>query len=259
MKNRGMLGSILVVLVALGLNSNSQAGVVLVDSQGSETFISEGKLKEVASEEEQVMIFDVNRSLVTMVDDAQKAYAQGTVDQFCSELSGVFGAAMEGMSDEEKAMMQQFMAGGGRQQPTAPPRVEVTKEGGGGTVAGLNTIKYRVTVNGAPYEDIWLTDDSTIMKEFDSTEKLAGMITKMTGCVEQGMGMGPSSTPEGTPQYQELFRKGFPVKIISYEGGSPTEDTNIIRVEKRSLPDEEFLPPKGYRKLSLSELMQSQM
>jgi len=252
-------GFLLLFLMAPGLAANSQAGVVLIDSGGSQTFISNGKFKEISTEDDQPMILDLKNGLVTMLDNRQETYVKGTVDQFCSELLAMIGAAMQGMSAEGKAMMQQSMNMPGQQKTMSPPKVRVTRVGSGGKIAGLSTTEYLVTVNGEKYEQVWITDDKSIMKEVGSLNKLADMMTKMTSCLGQGMGLGASSLPESTSQYQELFKKGFPVKIISYEGGMAVVDSNVTKVEKRSISDQEFLPPRGFKKVSFSEMMGGSM
>ncbi len=252
-------GLLLLFLMAPGLAANSQAGVVLTESEGSQTFISNGKFKEISTEDDQPMILDLKNGLVTMLDNRKKVFAKGTVDQFCSELSAMVGAAMQGMSAEGKAMMQQSMNMPGQQKTMSPPKVRVTKVGSGGKIAGLSTTEYLVTVNGEKYEQVWITEDASIMKELGNMDELAAMMVKMTDCMGQGMGMGASSMPESTPQYQELFKKGYPVKIISYEGGMAVVDSNVTKVEKRSISDQEFLPPRGFKKVSFSEMMGGSM
>ncbi|NIO16559.1 MAG: DUF4412 domain-containing protein [Deltaproteobacteria bacterium] len=247
-----------VLALVLLLAATSGAGVMLVDRSGSRTLISGGKFKEVSEEDAQTMIFDVNSGVLTIVDRERQAYSSGTVDEFCSEASGAIGAAMEGMSEEERAMVRQFMEMAKQKKPQAPPDVRVTGTGSGGEIAGLPTTKYRVEVNGALFEEIWLTDDEAILKEFRSLSKLADMTSKMAGCTLGEAGLDVSSSPYATPQFRELFTKGYPLKMRSYGEGSVSDQEEVVEVRKEAIPDSEFDPPGGYRKISFGEMLQQE-
>lgn len=247
------------LLPMFALAVTSEAGLIMVDKDGSRTLISKGKLKNVSEEESQTMVFDADHEVLTVIDAEKQAFARGTVDEFCSEVSSIIGDAMKGMSEEEKAMMQQFMSMSKQKKKGPPPRVVVTKVGSGGKVAGLSTTKYAVKVDGDPFEEVWLTRDSMIMREFESLKKLADMTSKMAGCTVGEMGMDLSSSPYTSQQYRELFENGYPVKIVSQSEGSLADRDEVVEVKKESIPAAEFEPPRGYRKISFKELMHQGM
>jgi hypothetical protein len=250
----GIVLPALVLLIFLFAVS-SPAGVILVDRDGSKTLISKGKLKNVTEGESQTIIFDADSEVMTVIDGEKRAYARGTVEEFCGEVSSIMGDAMKGMSEEEKAMMLQFMNKGKQKKTGAPLQVEVAREGSGGKLAGLSTVKYSVKVDGKPFEEVWLTEDGTIMREFKSLSKLADMTSKMAGCTLGEVGMDFSGTPYASPQYRDLFKKGYPVKIVSLDEGSLADGDEVVEVRKESIPGSEFEPPGDYRELSFKELM----
>jgi hypothetical protein len=245
------------VLIIVGLAATSPAGVILVDGDGSRVYISGGKFKEVSEEDTQTYIIDVNDETLTVVDDEEKAYAKGTVDEFCSEVASAMDAALEGMSEEEKAMMKQMMNMAGQGKEKEPPKVTVSKSGNGEKVAGLSTTKYTVTVDGKLYEEVWITDDAAVMKEFKQMSKLSDMSFRMGGCMGGAIGVSLAGTPETSPQYRDMLKIGFPVRVVSYEEGVADEGEKVVEVKKESIPDLEFMPPKGYRKIPFKELIGS--
>jgi hypothetical protein len=54
-----------------------------------------------------------------------------------------------------------------------------------------------------------------------------------------------------SPEYRQLYSQGWPLRIVSLEGGTPRPIVEVVRIEKRDLPEAEFTPPAGYRKAPL--------
>lgn len=235
---------------------SSRGGVVLVDKDESMIYISGGKFKEVSAEDPQTIVFDVDGQVLMVIDSEQKAYARGSVEEFCGAVSAAMGVAMEGMTDEEKEMMKQFMSAAGNREPGVPPDVIVVSNGGGGKIAGLDTAKYTVKVDGEVFEEVWLTDDKRIMNEFKSFSGLASMTSKMAACTLNELGVGTSDSPYASPPYTTLLEKGYPVKVVSYEDGAPADEDEVVEVKQQHIPDTYFAPPGEYRKISFIEMMQ---
>jgi len=61
---------------------------------------------------------------------------------------------------------------------------------------------------------------------------------------------------ESSENYQKLMGKGFPLREKDKRSGWLRE---VVKLEKKAIPDSEFALPKGYKKVSFMELMQSQM
>jgi hypothetical protein len=131
--------------------------------------------------------------------------------------------------------------------------VDVRKEGKGETIAGLKTLKYKVMVDDALFEEVWLTTDASIMKAY---KPLIPMLQKFDSCLGE---MGMEYTPERSAEYQKLWETGFQLKSVRYASGSPETETDVVKMEKANIPDQRFEVPAGYQQRSFTEMMQSQM
>ena len=60
-------------------------------------------------------------------------------------------------------------------------------------------------------------------------------------------------------EYLKLMKKGLTLKSIQYEMGEEDEIVNTIKVEIKDIPDSEFQIPAGYKKISMTDYMGSQM
>jgi hypothetical protein len=244
-----LLGTLLILLCP----AFATAGVVLTDISGDKTYISDGRLK-YESKEGQTQIFLTQKEEIILIDNERQVYARGTVDDFCRLGKDLMESAMAGMSPQEREMMKQFMAGS-QSAPKAEPAVSVSRQGSGGKIAGLDTEKYRVNVDGEPYAELWLSKDRALMQELGGLQKLLALAAEMGACMEAGTGMSISVDPENTPEYQALYREGYPLKVVSLQGTAPEVDEEVAQVEEKSLSDEEFQAPAGYRSLSFSDFI----
>ena len=157
---------------------------------------------------------------------------------------------MKGVPAEQRKMMEQ-MRGKGSQG--SQPEVIVEKMGDGGTIAGFKTLKYKVLVDGELFEEVWLTNDSALMKEF---KPLIQLLQKFSSCTGD---IGIEAAPEKSPEYQKIMEMGFELKSVQYEYGTPDPETDVVELEKTDIPDKEFEIPPEYKQRSFSEVMESHM
>jgi hypothetical protein len=131
--------------------------------------------------------------------------------------------------------------------------VTVKGAGDGGIVAGLKTVKYGVEVDGELYEEIWLATDSDLLNEFKALKPL---LRKFSACAST---FGTEFAPENAPEYLQLMERGVEVKSIAYTDGSPEPVTDVVKLEKKDLPESEFSVPRDYRQVTFGEMLKSQM
>ena len=54
--------------------------------------------------------------------------------------------------------------------------------------------------------------------------------------------------------------KGYPLKIVELgESGEPESVTEVVRLEKRDIPEREFQVPEGYRRIDLHEFFRDEL
>jgi hypothetical protein len=239
---------LMAVAVVLWLVIPADAGFVMVDQNGETTLISKGRIKNAS--EGIVLIFNGPSDEMIFINDDQKTYSRGTTDEYCDSLNANFEQMMKGVPEEQRKMMEQMMAKG---KESSGQDVSIVKLGDGGTIAGYKTVKYKVLAGGELFKEIWLTLDSSLMKEY---KLLMPVLKKFNSCTSR---MEMESSPENTPEYQKLSEAGFELKSVRYESGNPEPETDVVQLEKKTIPESEFKVPSGYKQVSFAELVKAQM
>jgi hypothetical protein len=225
-----------------------EAGWVMQEKEGDQTLISKGRLK--SSADNISWILDGPGNKVYFIDGHEKTYATGTVEDYCGATAALVEQTMKNLPAEQRKSMEQMMK---KDNEEARHTVSVMGAGDGGSVAGLKTVKYKVEVDGELYEEIWLATDSDLLNEFKSLKPL---LRKFSTCAST---FGTEFTPENSSEYLQLMDRGVEVKSIAYSDGSPEPVTDVVKLEKKDLPEAEFSVPRGYRQITFEEMLKSQM
>jgi hypothetical protein len=268
--------SLLFVALALLAPAPAIAGVLFIDDRGAQMLLSNGRLKHVSpSGEEPIVAVDAGRARMWVSNPRTRAYWEGTIDEFCTSVRGLLagvtgggGGGMPALSPEMGKMMQERMAGlppeqqemikqmmqaamarqgqPGAAGAAATPRVTVEPTGETETIAGFSTRKFRVFADGKLHEEVWLTNDPAITREFDP-KRAPETIAKLSAC--RGA---QQSRVQDTDPYRQLFTQGWPLRSVAHDGGFSRP--NVVRAERKDFADAEFTPPTGFRKLPLMEV-----
>ena len=236
------------VALLLGLAVTVEAGWIMQEKEGDQTLISKGRLK--SSADNISWILDGPGNKVYFIDGHEKTYATGTVEDYCGATAALVEQTMKNLPAEQRKSMEQMMK---KDNAEARHTVSVMGAGDGGRVAGLKTVKYKVEVDGELYEEIWLATDSDLLNEFKSLKPL---LRKFSTCAST---FGTEFTPENAPEYLQLMERGVEVKSIAYTDGSPEPVTDVVKLEKKDLPEAEFSVPRDYRQVTFEEMLKSQM
>jgi hypothetical protein len=240
---RLMRGLILAVLVAAA--PAAHAGWVITDADGQETLVSNGMMRNGWDETSGMIVNGKDNKLI-MYDGKQKAYAEGTMEELCEVTSSFMEMMMKDVPAEQREMMKKMMGHG-----DGTPTVEVKSKGGGEKIAGFATERYEVLVDGTLYEEVWLTDDKKLMKDFEPLRDALGSFVKcMSGL--QAMGGTP---PEATDEYLGLMKKGLALRTKSHRQGPESTSHDTTAVVEKKISDDAFKAPDGYRKVAFQELM----
>ena len=171
-----------VVVMLVAMASTANAGWVLTDAEGEETLISQGKLR--SSSKGGSMILDATKDQAYFVDDKRKLIASGTVQEFCTGMTEMRAAMLENIPPEQRQMMEQMMA--------STPDVEIVNKGAGGKIAGFETTKYDVMVDGQLHEELWLSGDKALLKDCGAVMKMMG---EFLSCMSTMSAMGGDPSP----------------------------------------------------------------
>ena len=232
----------------LGVAVNVEAGWIMQEKEGDQTLISKGRLK--SSADNISWILDGPGNKVYFIDGHEKTYATGTVEDYCGATAALVEQTMKNLPAEQRKSLEQMMK---KDNEEARHTVNVIAAGDGGSVAGLKTVKYKVEVDGELYEEIWLATDSNLIDEF---KPLKPLLRKFSTCAST---FGTEFTPENAPEYLQLMERGVEVKSIAYTDGSPEPVTDVVKLEKKDLPESEFSVPRDYRQVTFGEMLKSQM
>ena len=232
----------------LGVVATVEAGWMMQEKEGDQTLISKGRLK--SSADNISWILDGPGNKVYFIDGHEKTYAIGTVEDYCGATTALVEQTMKNLPAEQRKLLEQMMK---KDNKEARRTVSVIAAGDGGNIAGLKTVKYKVEVDGELYEEIWLATDSDLLNEFKS---LKPMLRKFSTCAST---FGTEFTPENSSEYLQLMERGVEVKSIAYTDGGPEPVTDVVKLEKKDLPESEFLVPRDYRQVTFGEMLKSQM
>jgi hypothetical protein len=265
-----LLSSLALALLVVLAAPPADAGYVMFDQQGGQTLVSKGRVKHAGQAADQpTMVFDVARSRLWFANPRTRSYWEGTAEEYCTAVKGMMSSAMSEMEKQmkeqlaklppdqraqaEQMMKQALQQAQGVQpgaQPAKPPKVTVERTAEQATIAGQAARRYRVFADGQPSLDVWLGNDAGLTQEL-GLSRMPDNYGRMAACLD--------SRPTGqaifeSPEYRQLYSQGWPLRIVSQEGGTPRPLVEIVRIEKRDLPEAEFAPPAGYRKAPLQQV-----
>lgn len=219
--------------VAVLFQPTAQAGFIQTEQDGSTLYIQNGKLRgDTEDSGDMWSVIDMAKGTIMMVNPEEKTYFEGTIDEYCS--------GMRTMMDS----MSQFMGGMMPKPAAQKPKVEIVKAGPGGKIAGYDTTRYKVLVDGVLREELWLANDQTLLKELGNMQAMA----KFSQCAAM------ETDFEASPQYQEIMKAGWPLKTVSHVDGGTETDSEITRIEKTDIPASKFTAPKDYTKTPMATM-----
>ncbi|HXH12816.1 MAG TPA: DUF4412 domain-containing protein [Alphaproteobacteria bacterium] len=244
-------------------------------SEGTKTvqYISKQRLKTVG--EGNTFIMDFPKNLFIATDEENRVYWSGTVDEYVREVQTFqqaahelarqqLEAALKEMPPEQRKAMEdilQHMRGmpspSGATTAAQRPQVQIEPTADTGTMVGHKVNRVMVYADGKPYQEVWLAKDVALKGELD-LKRMRRLQAKLTQAVMAEL---PSrQAVEEDPAYEAMLERGYPLKIVELgEQGEPEAITEVVRLEKREIPDKEFQVPEGYRRIDLRELFKEEL
>jgi hypothetical protein len=244
-------------------------------AEGTRTlqYISKNRLKTVG--DGNTFIMDFAKNLFTAADQENHVYWSGTVETYVQEVKAFQQAAndlaraqmveaMKEMPPDQRKAMEDLLRqlpssnASSTSQPAAKrPAVKVEQTTETATIAGHKATKSMVYADGKPYQEVWLAKDLTMKVDLD-LKRLRGLQAKLTQAIMTDM-LSRQSVEED-PAYEQLLEQGYPIKIVELgEGGEPESVTEVVRLDKRDIPEREFQVPEGYRRIDLREFFREEL
>lgn len=244
-------------------------------AEGTRTtqYIAKNRLKTVG--DNNTFMMDFTKNLFIAADHENQVYWNGTVSEYVQEVRAFHQAAndlareqmeeaMKEMTPDRRKTMEdllQQMRGAGAPAPSQAtskrPVVKVVRTTETATLAGHTAAKMMVYADGKPYQEVWIAKGVTLKAELD-LKRLRGLQAQLTQAIMTDL---PRRPPvEEDPAYERLFEQGYPFKIVELgEGGEPESVTEVVRLEKRDVPEREFQVPEGYRRINLHEFFRDEL
>jgi hypothetical protein len=104
---------------------------------------------------------------------------------------------------------------------------------------------------------VWLAKGLTLKADLDLKRLRARQAQLMQAIMAD---IHSRQAVEEDPVYEQVLEQGYPIKIVELgEGGEPESVTEVIRIDKRDIPEREFQVPEGYRRIDLREFFRDEL
>ncbi|QTA89069.1 DUF4412 domain-containing protein [Desulfonema magnum] len=249
----------LLTVLFLGITSGAFAGWVFVEKSQGDThtsYLQDNRMKFVAGDH--LIIFDLDKNKICFADPKKKTYWMGSPEEFAAQtrksmenIDKMMEKQLAKLPPAQREKMKSTILQQMKKHADAPlPKVEVRATDQSGKIAGYEVRKYEILFNGQLRQDQWIAKDIMVDKEVDMKR-----FGKMMKTFHAGIGRSAEDIAMASPKVTELMSlKGWPLKKTDYDEEGYPETDEVIKVEKKSLPPSTFDIPKGYRKLSMSEI-----
>jgi hypothetical protein len=244
-------------------------------AEGTRTvqYIAKNRLRTMG--DDNTFMMDFTKNLFIAADDENRVYWSGTVNDYVQEVKAFQQAAndlareqmeeaMKEMPPDQRKTMEELLQQ--MRSATAPvpsqaaskrPEVKVVQTAETAMLAGHTAAKMMVYADGKPYQEVWIAKGLTLKADLD-LKRLRSLQGKLTQAIMTDL---PSrQSVEDDPAYERLLEQGYPMKIVELgEGGEPESVTEVVRIEKRDIPEREFQVPEGYRRIDLHEFFRDEL
>lgn len=223
----------------------------------STNYFSKDRFKAV--QDSSILIINYNTGRISVSDRTRKLYWSGTIDEYINGIRDYMAQAkrdmevsMKNMPPEQRRAVEEEMRKS--RGPTKVGRVSIEKTSDRQTIAGYRATKYNVYLDENSHQEIWISEDLDISKDMDmkNIQDFQNRISGAVGSVYSDQAAGV----ERSSEYQSLFEKGYPLKIVHVVGQS--RGTIVVTdVRETDLADREFEVPEGYRRTTLQEVIRT--
>jgi hypothetical protein len=239
--------TVIACIICLFLVSSGWSGLILSDTDGSKTLISEGRIKNISADpDEHRMIINLKNGDITIIDRINKSAFSGSIDEYC--------AAMQKMREMMTRGVKHMKRQGISDRPDSPhldqgPKqiMRVERVGSGGNIAGYATQKYEVHVNGELVEEVWSCPDKGLLREIGDMETLIRFQVCSSGIM-------CGNSVVSSPEYQSMLRFGWMLRSVEHANGSPEVMVDVRAIEAKPLANSAFEVPASYSRMSLGRL-----
>jgi hypothetical protein len=207
---------------------------------------------------EVVTIIDYDKDRFVMMNPVKQFFWSGTTGDYVREMSRAREAAMReriGSLTGKPAKQDQAAVADPTPREVDPaklPPVSITSSGVKEKIAGYDTEKYDVKVDGQLFEEIWIAP-LDLSADINYDRFIAQQLKNSAAM--QGKSADDYNALYRDPEYRRLTEKATVLKTVTHHLAGTFERT-ATSVEKRDVPAATFTVPESYRKVRLSDLLE---
>jgi hypothetical protein len=226
-------------------------------TQQSIQYISDNRVR--MQQPEITSITDFTQDRFTLINSTKRYFWSGSVDDYVREMTAQRTEALADRTgklpipqikkDEAKKAEAEHKKPS--PSPTVLPPVSLTSAGAGGKVAGYDTDKYEVRVDGDLFQEVWLAPSLKLGSDLDLARFIAQQ--QKTGAAMIGKSAKQYNAMYNDAEYRDLLTKGFVLKTTTHHMAGSFERV-ATSVKQTDVAASEFTPPDDYRKVRLADL-----
>jgi len=209
-------------------------------TEKEKTFYKPGKVKTMNLTTEKETIIRLDKELMWTIDHNDKSYTEVTFAQMQEGMQKMQSAMKEEMKDvspEDRKMMEKFMGKKlGKMFGSDEPSLEIAVKRTGETkkILGYECEQVFLNLNDEPMMEMWITDKYNLGNDFlEVYQKIGWMKGKLSEDAEK---------IQGIPLTNKI--------TIDMGMGKMESESQVTKLVKTSVSDNEFEVPKGYKKKS---------
>lgn len=265
-------GQTILFTAILTLSSQVNAGTeIIMDTTGagqapsqSKMLIQSGKLRmdtqETQDNDESQLIFDDSSKTMIMVDAKQRMYTlidKSSLNQIKSRMDAMkkqMEAQMANMPPEQREMMKKMMAGRmGVPNQAKKPVKKVVKTSKTGSAGGFDCHVYEVISDNKKVREFCVTGWSKIKNGAEIAKVMKSMNSFFVDFIESMSSMMPQDEESPFAEIDQL--NGFPLIFKEIKNGKVIETATLKSISDKSIADDQFKAPKGFRKQDMMQGM----
>ncbi len=240
--------------VAEWTNTAVQQNGDRMDPQPASMTISDGRVR--LEQPEMVTVIDYNAGRFTLMNRVKQSFWSGTVDEYVREVSTSRNKGLREKlgraAPDNKKLKEAKEYSPPKVDPAKLPPISIAKTDVTATIAGYDTIKYEVRVDGDLFQEMWVAPTLDVSGDLDFDRYLALQRKMSAGML--GKAGGRYNALYFDQEYRNLLAKAFVLKTVTHHlaGGFERVATSVRQAE---VPASQFAVPDAYRKVKLSDVM----
>jgi hypothetical protein len=211
-------------------------------------------------------IIDAETKKITGMDPKSKTYYESTLNEYKTTMIDFMKRIkdmqiemiMASTAQTREQAEASFKNAGGAASVSQPVKIE---KGATKDIAGYASDEYRILLNGAVVQEIWVSPlvDEMITKSIGAADKkdLDQLVREIEAEISQAMNMSGMDAEVDKAESQ-IMEKGYVMKQVDREMGMPGEAFSID-ITTKAIDSSKFSVPKGYKKISMAEHLEATM